>query len=133
MSTILVDNLTGKTSAGSITVTSEGGAATQSLQQGLAKAWASANQAALQDSLNVSSTTDNQSGDTTFTYSNAMVNDDYAIFGSAVGAGSDTAGITTTRQRTTTFMRMVVFDDVKNASGRFDTGYQSVGNIGDLA
>jgi len=35
MSTILVDNLTGKTSAGSITVTSEGGAATQSLQQEL--------------------------------------------------------------------------------------------------
>jgi hypothetical protein len=29
MSTILVDNLTGKTSAGDITVTSEGGAATQ--------------------------------------------------------------------------------------------------------
>ena len=132
MSTILVDNLTGKTSAGDITVT-VGATATQSLQQGLAKVWASANQAALQDSLNVSSTTDNQSGDTTFTYSNAMVNDDYAIFGSAVGPGSDTAGITTTRQRTTTFMRMVVFDDVKNASGRFDTGYQSVGNIGDLA
>ena len=39
MSTILVDNLTGKTSAGDITVTSEGGAATQSLQQGLAKVW----------------------------------------------------------------------------------------------
>ena len=39
MSEIKVDNLTGKTSAGDITVTSEGGAATQSLQQGLAKAW----------------------------------------------------------------------------------------------
>jgi hypothetical protein len=37
MSTILVDNLTGKTSAGDITVTSEGGAATMQLQQGLAK------------------------------------------------------------------------------------------------
>ena len=37
MSEIKVDTLTGKTSAGDITVTSEGGAATQSLQQGLAK------------------------------------------------------------------------------------------------
>ena len=61
MSTILVDNLTGKTSAGSITVTSEGGAATQSLQQGLAKAWMSLNSTgtpAIRDSLNVSSVTD---------------------------------------------------------------------------
>jgi hypothetical protein len=43
MSTILVDNLTGKTSAGDITVTSEGGAATMQLQQGLAKAWVNFN------------------------------------------------------------------------------------------
>ncbi len=37
MSTVIADNLTGKTSAGDITVTSEGGAATMQLQQGLAK------------------------------------------------------------------------------------------------
>ena len=37
MSEIKVDTLTGKTSAGDITVTSEGGAATMQLQQGLAK------------------------------------------------------------------------------------------------
>ena len=61
MSTILVDNLTGKTSAGSITVTSEGGAATQSLQQGLAKAWAWVDQYldnAIDNSLNAASFTD---------------------------------------------------------------------------
>ena len=40
MASILkVDELRGIASAGDITVTSEGGAATQSLQQGLAKAW----------------------------------------------------------------------------------------------
>ena len=39
MSEIKVDTLTGKTTAGDITVTSEGGAATMQLQQGLAKAW----------------------------------------------------------------------------------------------
>ena len=39
MSEIKVDTLTGKTSAGDITVTSEGGAATMQLQQGLAKFW----------------------------------------------------------------------------------------------
>ena len=65
MSTILVDNLTGKTSAGSITVTSEGGAATQSLQQGLAKAWVNFNgtgTVAILDSLNASSITDSATG-----------------------------------------------------------------------
>ena len=66
MSTILVDNLTGKTSAGSITVTSEGGAATQSLQQGLAKAWVNFNgqgTIAARDSFNLSSLDDNGTGD----------------------------------------------------------------------
>ena len=66
MSTILVDNLTGKTSAGSITVTSEGGAATQSLQQGLAKAWVNFNgqgTIAARDSFNLSSLDYNGTGD----------------------------------------------------------------------
>ena len=40
MASILkVDAMQGVTSAGDITITSEGGAATQSLQQGLAKVW----------------------------------------------------------------------------------------------
>ena len=62
MSEILVDTLTGKTTAGDITVTSEGGAATMQLQQGLAKAWmslnASATPVAIRDSFNISSVTD---------------------------------------------------------------------------
>ena len=65
MSTILVDNLTGKTSAGSITVTSEGGAATQSLQQGLAKVWVNFNGTgtiAARDSFNLSSLDDDGTG-----------------------------------------------------------------------
>ena len=39
MSTVITDNLTGKTAAGNVTITSEGGSATMQLQQGLAKAW----------------------------------------------------------------------------------------------
>ena len=62
MSEIKVDTLTGKTSAGDITVTSEGAAATMQLQQGLAKAWmslnASANPVAIRGSFNISSVTD---------------------------------------------------------------------------
>jgi hypothetical protein len=41
MASILkVDDLRGNTSAGDITITSEGGSATMQLQQGLEKAWA---------------------------------------------------------------------------------------------
>ena len=94
MSTILVDNLTGKTSAGDITVTSEGGAATQSLQQGLAKAWVNfdgTGTIAARDSLNVSGLTDHSVGEYSVNLSANMSNDDYAtsvasIEGSAQGA-----------------------------------------------
>lgn len=63
MASILkVDELRGIVSAGDITVTSEGGAATQSLQQGLAKAWATINGSSgtpsLTFSLNCASNTD---------------------------------------------------------------------------
>jgi hypothetical protein len=92
MSTILVDNLTGKTSAGSITVTSEGGAATQSLQQGLAKAWCSIDgDTTVLDSLNIASTTDNGSGDNTYTFSNAMGNATFAASG--MSKSDDNAGV----------------------------------------
>ena len=64
MSEILVDNLTGKTSAGSITVTSEGGSATMQLQQGLVKAWntTSSDGTTIYDSFNISSLGDFSTG-----------------------------------------------------------------------
>jgi hypothetical protein len=84
MSTILVDNLTGKTSAGSITVTSEGGAATQSLQQGLAKAWINfdgTGTISTRDSLNVSSISDEGTGYYQYDFTNAMSNANYSASG----------------------------------------------------
>ena len=66
MSSILVDNLTGKTTAGNVTVTSEGGAATLHMQQGLAKAWctfnASTGTPTILDDFNVSSMDDDGVG-----------------------------------------------------------------------
>ena len=75
MASILkVDAMQGVTAAGDITITSEGGAATQSLQQGLCKASATIDGTgtiALLKSLNVSSLTDDGTGqyDTNFTNS----------------------------------------------------------------
>ena len=65
MASILkVDDLRGNTSAGDITITSEGGSSTQSLQQGLAKAWNNTNSAgtAINNSFNISSLTDHNTG-----------------------------------------------------------------------
>lgn len=75
MSEIKVDNLNGKTSAGNITVTSEGGAATMQLQQGLAKFWINftgLTTTSIRDSFNVSSVTDNGTGDTTISYTSSL-------------------------------------------------------------
>ena len=81
MSTILVNTLTGTTTAGSIAVTGEGNSTTTNLQQGLAKVWVNYDCASTtpRDSLNVASLTDNGTGHFTTTFTNDMNNDDYSI------------------------------------------------------
>ena len=83
MASILkVDELRGIASAGDITVTSEGGAATQSLQQGLAKAWVQligTGTVSTLDSFNNSSISDLSQGRYQTNFSNSMNNDDYAV------------------------------------------------------
>ena len=80
MSTVIADNLTGKTTANDVTVT-VGATATASLQQGLAKAWGNLDGTgtiAIRDSFNISSADDNGTGIYDFNYANSMSNDDYA-------------------------------------------------------
>ena len=78
-SELKVDKFTGVTTAGSIDVTGEGNRTTTNLQQGLAKAWFQASSdTTLSDSFNISSGTDNGTGDYSYALSNAFVNDDYA-------------------------------------------------------
>ena len=67
---------------GSSTVASEGGAVNTSIQQGLAKAWidykgTSTN--SIQDSFNMSSVTDNGTGDYTIVINNNMSSAEYSI------------------------------------------------------
>ena len=80
MSEIKTNKLTGVSTAGNITVTSEGGAATMQLQQGLAKCFINFNGSgtiATRDSLNVASHSDEGTGKYTITFTNAFNNDDY--------------------------------------------------------
>ena len=85
MSTILVNTLTGTSTAGSIAVTGEGNSTTTNLQQGLAKVWCAFNTVTNHstfDSFNTSGLTDNGSGDTTISYtSNMAAAKSYAVTG----------------------------------------------------
>tara|TARA_R100000900_G_scaffold126512_1_gene101095 strand:- start:265 stop:681 length:417 start_codon:yes stop_codon:yes gene_type:complete len=76
-SQLKVDTITGVTTAGSIAVTGEGNSTTTNLQQGLAKAWVRFNgggTAAINDSFNIGSLTDNGTGLYTFAFSSNMGN-----------------------------------------------------------
>jgi len=85
MASILkVDALQGVTSAGDIAVTSEGGSATQSLQQGLCKVWINfdgTGTISTRDSLNVSSISDEGTGYYQYDFTNAMSNANYSASG----------------------------------------------------
>ena len=93
MSTVITDNRTGKTSAGNVTITSEGGSATMQLQQGVAKAWATidAYQATTgtTSSFNISSTTDDGTGLWDNAFTNNMNSTPYALAQIGTG-GTDT-------------------------------------------
>jgi hypothetical protein len=79
MASILkVDDLRGNTAAGNITITSEGGAATMQLQQGVAKAWLHINIDTVEDSFNIASVADNGTGDHSPSLTNAMSNSHYS-------------------------------------------------------
>ena len=84
-------------SAGSVTVTAEGGSTTTNLQQGLCKHWINHNDGAtVNDSFNNTSLTDNGTGDYTATIANDFSNTSYAksitVGGTSGGAGDDCYG-----------------------------------------
>ena len=93
MSTLVIDTIQGKTTAGSVNVRGEGSNNTN-LQQGLVKAWANFDEsgtAAIRDNFNVTDLTDNGTGYFTVNLTNAMSSDDYVRTGSA-GENANTGG-----------------------------------------
>ena len=92
MATLKTNTLTGTSTAGSIAVTGEGNSTTTNLQQGLVKVWANfqgTDTFGLRDSFNVSSATDNGTGNYTITINNDMGNNDYSVTGSQGGNTSN--------------------------------------------
>ena len=109
MSEVILDTITGKStattitigstpvvsaSANSMTIRGEGSAQT-SIQQGLAKMWIAyatdSGSPVVVDSLNVSGTTDNAAGDTTYAFSNNMATTKgYTVSGKGAPDGNTT-------------------------------------------
>jgi len=101
MSTVLLNTLTGKTSAGSIVVTGEGGSTTTNLQQGLAKAWVDfdgSSTATIRDSYNIASLTDQGTGQYQFAITNDMSSQYFSIATNTGNRDSSNAGITRSSQ-----------------------------------
>jgi len=129
MSEILVDKLTGKTTANDITVT-VGASVTQSLEQGLAKQWVqyagATNQ--IKGSFNTASVTDNGTGNFTVNFSNNFsTNVDMASVSSVFAASS----VNRTHQygaMTTSTCLMIL---MSNGSLSDISGYGAI--LGDLA
>ena len=100
-SEIAIDKLKGVTAAGSMLVVGEGGTTTTSLQQGLAKVWVQfkgPDTFGIQDSFNLTSMTDNGTGDYTLTIANDMVNALYSATATGYKASADHGFITNNNQ-----------------------------------
>ena len=140
-SVLKVDEVTGVASAGSITVTGEGGTTTQSLQQGLSKHWIFFDQvaAAVNDSFNNSSITDQATGRFFIDMTTAFGNVNYAIQSSANTNNGDTWEVNQSvnakqnwlQSETNTTLR---YDTASYANGNYvDSKYYYCLGNGDLA
>ena len=89
-SKLVLDNLAGRTTAGSIAVVGEGNGTTTNLQQGLTKHWglASGDSISVADSFNTSGITDNGTGDGTFAFTNPFANGNFSTTALSTEDGS---------------------------------------------
>jgi len=136
MASILkVNTLTGVTAAGTIAVTAEGGTVTTNLQQGLCKAWINFNGGdtiAIRDSFNITSITDNGTGDYNITIANDMANANYStLFGGGEGGDADSGGRIPNLAIQTTSVMDVFCRNLENSA--VDGVVQNLGFFGDLA
>ena len=113
---IKTNTFKGQTTGGSIAVQGEG-TATTNLQQGLCKQWSHhSGAAAVSDSFNQSSLTDNGSGDNTHPFVNNMANANYSVtFGGGQGSTNSS------------FPVFCINDGLGTSSFRYDVGYTDGG------
>ena len=114
-------------------VKSEGGAATTSLRQGLAKSWLQYNQVtpAITDSFNIGSVTDTGAGDFTPNYTNAMSGLTYAVPSAGGMLNQDASGRISETNPTNTSSYQVT--TTNSAGTKADHTGNSCSTFGDLA
>ena len=114
-------------------VKSEGGAATTSLRQGLAKSWLQYNQVtpAITDSFNISTVTDTTAGDYTPNYTNAMSGLTYAVPSAGGMLNTDASGRISETNPTNTSSYQVT--TTNSAGTKADHTGNSCSTFGDLA
>ena len=136
-SKLQVDNIEGRTTKGSITVTGESNGASTNLQQGLAKVICNYTQVGTQtikNSMNVASLTDTNVGVTTVTFTNNFT-DAFWIGGvyqngaNAVNSGSWNVSQSGYVARTSSSVQQTSF----TGSALVDSGHVDIQNFGDLA
>ena len=136
-SELKVDKFTGVTTAGSIDVTGEGNSTTTNLQQGLAKAWANYDTTGtteLKDSFNMGSITDNNTGDTTFNFSNNFGNANHCFTGMGGRQGASRSTIPRFNDNVTTPTASLVRIQLIDDEGAGQDGDRScISGHGDLA
>ena len=132
MSEIITNKLTGKTAAGDVTITD--GSVTQKLQDGLAKVWVNFNGTgtiATRDSLNVSSLTDEGTGQYDVSYTSATNASDY-FYTSLARANSLVPGVgAISAMKTTRIDNMEYY--TASANTTIDREIAGIVVLGDLA
>ena len=126
------DKLTGKTTAGSISVVGEGNSTTTNLQQGLCKCWGhfEGSDTTLDDSFNTTSITDNGLGNYTVTIANDMSNANYSL---SIGADWDTASSSTCHGSSNTVATGTFVIRLRNGGSDADRDNVTYNVAGDLA
>tara|TARA_R110000822_G_scaffold1756_1_gene8106 strand:+ start:403 stop:825 length:423 start_codon:yes stop_codon:yes gene_type:complete len=140
MSEILVNKLTGTSTAGSILVTGEGNSTTTSLQQGLCKGWALTDFATAQndDSFNVSAYTDYGAGYGQLSWNNDFNNANYAVAQACSGSSTNPNAIPGSQANSskgTGTIRIVAMDSSNATPSSDNIDYAEFGTVamGDLA
>ena len=133
-SKLVLDNIAGRTTAGSITIVGEGNSTTTNLQQGLAKAWTSdetleSDTAGVWtgDTFNVSSITDEDTCQCLVNFSNNFSNTGFASQGTQ--SGFSVNDIVSTKENNTTTAR----DNVYIYDGAYKDASFCHTTFGDLA
>ena len=126
-STLKINTLTGVTTAGSIAVTGEGNSTTTNLQQGLCKAFVEANDAAgFTLSFNISSGSDDGTGDYSYNFTSNLGSADMAMNGTCA---QNSFGSVANNQRSASLFGLKVF----NSAGTLVDRDHNCSVHGDLA